>query len=138
MDSQEHVGVGPDLGDSAIRHGVFMAWVVPPIAMSGVDLLVFELDATAPVKHVAQARCFLSPDPLYFFTPARLKKLIKVQRYANINVARDESKSGVTSKVKAPRLNAYLMYRCTPSTGVISSPVCASCVCNEDKVCTFG
>jgi hypothetical protein len=138
MDSQKHVGISPDLGDSAIRNRVFMARVVPVIAISGVDLLILKLDTAAPVEHIPKACCSLDPDPLYLFTPTWLKDLIKVQRDTNINVARDKSKSGITSKVKAPRLNTYLMYLCAANAGQVNSPVRAACVCDEDEVCIFG
>jgi hypothetical protein len=114
-----------------------MAGMMPPIAISGMDLFIFELYAAAPVKHVAQARCSLDPDPFYFLSPSGLKKLIQIKRNTNINVTRDKSKSGVASKIKTPRFNAYLRNERTALTGKRNSIVRASCVCNEDEVCVF-
>jgi hypothetical protein len=56
-----------------------MARVMPHIAVLGMDFLIVELDAAAPIKHIAEAGCLtLDPDALNLFAPAGLKNFINV------------------------------------------------------------
>jgi hypothetical protein len=73
MTDEQHIRVSPNFCDTSIRDGVFVAGVVPPVAVSGVDLFVFEFDARAPVKEIPEARCLSEfPDTLDLLPPARL------------------------------------------------------------------
>ena len=72
-------GVRVDLGGPTVWTRVLVAGVVPVVTLAGVDLLVCEADAAAPVKHIPEARSLpLDPSGLDGFSPPRLKDFVEV------------------------------------------------------------
>ena len=53
-----------------------MAGMMPHVAVPGVDFLVVEGNAAAPVEHVTKAGRVVLPDALNFLTPTGLKFLV--------------------------------------------------------------
>ena len=109
MADKQLVRVSVTLVDTPIRRWIFMAGMVPPIAMARVDLLILELNTSAPIKHVTQSRCALDPDLLDLLPPARFKNLIRIHANADVHVLWDQRNIGVARMVKPPRRDANLM-----------------------------
>ena len=86
MADQQEVSIRPNLSDPAIRNRVFMAWVVPEIPLPGMDFLIFEPDAHAPVEEIAEPGRSRRPNPLNFLPPAGFHHLIKIKADADINI----------------------------------------------------
>ena len=132
MAYQQHIGVGPDLCNSAIWAGVLMARVVPIVAMSGMDFLVHKLDAAAPVKVVPEAGAFAHfPDPLNLFAPAGFHDLVQVQADANVDIFGDQGQGCISGMVKAPRCDADVVDHNAVLTGQFHHAVCRAGVGNE-------
>jgi hypothetical protein len=79
MDGNEEVGLSPDFFNTSVRYRIFVAGVLKRVSVSGVDFLVVERDACAPIKHVTEAGGLsLDPDTFNLLTPARLQNLVDV------------------------------------------------------------
>ena len=88
VDGKQHVCLRPDFRDPPVRDWVFVAGVMPHIAVLGMNFLVIEVDAAAPIEHVAQSgRLAFDPYTRNLLTPAGLKNLINVKTDADIHSA---------------------------------------------------
>ena len=132
MAYQQLLCIGPDLLDPAISAGVLMARMMPMVAVTGMNFLVHELDATAPVKVVPEAGAFAHfPDPLDLFAPTGFHDLVQVQADANVDVFGDQGQGCVSGMVKAPRRNADVVDHNAVLTGQFHHAVCRAGVGNE-------
>jgi len=107
---EQLIGHCKALLNPGIRHRVLMAWMVPAVAVAGVDFLVVEPDSVAPIKLVPQPRRVRLPYPLNLLAPPRLQHLVQIERHAYVHVSRYERQRRVPGQIKPPWVDADLMH----------------------------
>lgn len=116
-----------------------MAWMLPTIAVTGMDFLVIEDDATAPIKLVPQTGCLTrNPNALDLVAPTGLQHFVNVEADADIVITRDESQRRIAGTVEPPRCDSDVVnFRAQPFR-YFRQTVVGTRVGDQDHVGFFG